>query len=73
MEACATDREPRWTALRILVVGAGVGAIAGMMMAAVEMLYGWASDAHTLWDAPMAIRAGVAGLTTSVSPATTSD
>jgi hypothetical protein len=35
---------------------------AGMMMAATEMLYGWASDAHTFWDAPMAIWAWVAGI-----------
>jgi hypothetical protein len=44
-----------------VVVGAIGGAIAGMMMAAVEMIYGWISDTHTLWDAPMAIWAWVAG------------
>ncbi len=47
---------------RILAIGAVGGMIAGMMMAMVEMLYGWASDAHTFWDAPMAIWAWVAGI-----------
>lgn len=50
------------TAKRIVLVGAFGGMVAGMMMALVEMLYGWASDAHTFWDAPMAIWAWVAGL-----------
>ncbi len=52
----------RWSAKRVLAVGAIGGMIAGMMMAMVEMLYGWASDAHTFWDAPMAIWAWVAGI-----------
>lgn len=47
---------------RLLLVGAFGGMAAGMMMAAVEMVYGWASDAHTAWDAPMAIWAWVAGI-----------
>jgi hypothetical protein len=47
---------------RILLVGAIGGMIAGMMMAMVEMIYGWASDAHTFWDAPMAIWSWVGGI-----------
>jgi hypothetical protein len=50
------------TGKRIVLVGAIGGMVAGMMMALVEMLYGWASDAHTFWDAPMAIWSWVAGL-----------
>jgi hypothetical protein len=50
------------TGKRILLVGAVGGMIAGMMMAIVEMIYGWASDAHTFWDAPMAIWAWVGGI-----------
>jgi hypothetical protein len=50
------------TRKRILLVGAVGGMIAGMMMAMVEMIYGWASDAHTFWDAPMAIWAWVGGI-----------
>lgn len=50
------------TGKRIVLVGAIGGMIAGMMMAMVEMIYGWASDAHTFWDAPMAIWSWVAGL-----------
>lgn len=52
----------RSPARRVLAVGAIGGMIAGMMMAMVEMVYGWASDAHTFWDAPMAIWAWVAGI-----------
>ncbi len=40
---------------RIVIVGAAVGMIAGMAMAMIEMLAGWASAAHSAWDAPMAI------------------
>jgi hypothetical protein len=47
---------------RITLVGAIGGMLAGMMMAIVEMLYGWASAAHTFWDAPMAIWAWVGGI-----------
>jgi hypothetical protein len=47
---------------RTLLVGAVAGAAAGMMMAAVEMIYGWASSAHTAWDAPMGIWAYIGGL-----------
>jgi len=50
------------TARRVLLVGAVGGMLAGMMMALVEMLYGWASEAHTFWDAPMAIWSWVGGL-----------
>jgi hypothetical protein len=39
-----------------------VGAAAGVSMAAVEMIYGWASSAHTAWDAPMGIWAYIGGL-----------
>ena len=47
---------------RTLVVGVVAGAAAGLAMAAVEMIYGWASSAHTAWDAPMGIWAYVGGL-----------
>ncbi len=50
------------TGKRIVLIGAIGGMVAGMMMALVEMLYGWASDAHTFWDAPMAIWSWVAGI-----------
>jgi hypothetical protein len=43
-----------------------------MMMAAVEMIYGWASSAHTAWDAPMGIWAYIGGLKTSATRPTTS-
>ncbi len=49
------------TAKQVLLVGSIGGMVAGMMMAMVEMLYGWASDAHTFWDAPLGIWAWVAG------------
>src|SRR3954468_9872910 len=49
-------------AKRTLVVGIIAGAAAGLAMAAVEMIYGWASSAHTAWDAPMGIWAYVGGL-----------
>lgn len=47
---------------RAMLVGAIGGMAAGMMMAAVEMIYGWASSAHTAWDAPMGIWAYIGGL-----------
>jgi hypothetical protein len=47
---------------RILVVVAAAGAAAGLAMAGVEMIYGWASGAHTAWDAPMGIWAYIGGL-----------
>src|SRR6266542_3767266 len=50
------------TAKRTILVGVAAGAAAGMMMAAVEMIYGWASSAHTAWDAPMGIWAYIGGL-----------
>lgn len=46
----------------VLIVGAIAGVVAGMMMAMVEMLYGWLSDSHSIWDAPMGIWAWVAGI-----------
>jgi hypothetical protein len=49
------------TPKRVLLIGAVGGMVAGMMMALVEMIYGWASNAHTFWDAPMAIWAWVGG------------
>lgn len=52
----------RWTVGRIVLIGAIGGMIAGMMMAAVEMIYGWISEMHTFWDAPMAIWAYVGGI-----------
>lgn len=62
MEPRAYAPKQSLTARRILLVGALGGMVAGMMMALVEMLYGWASEEHTFWDAPMAIWAWVAGL-----------
>jgi uncharacterized membrane protein YagU involved in acid resistance len=47
---------------RTLVVGVVAGAAGGLAMAAVEMIYGWASSAHTAWDAPMGIWADIGGL-----------
>jgi hypothetical protein len=49
-------------AKRTLLVGVAAGAAAGLAMAAVEMIYGWASSAHTAWDAPMGIWAYIGGL-----------
>lgn len=50
------------TVKRIVAVGALGGMLAGMMMAMTEMLYGWASDGRSFWDAPMAIWSWVFGL-----------
>jgi uncharacterized membrane protein YagU involved in acid resistance len=47
---------------RLMLVGAIGGVVAGMMMAGVEMIYGWASSTHTAWDAPMGIWAYIGGL-----------
>jgi uncharacterized membrane protein YagU involved in acid resistance len=47
---------------RTLVIGVVAGAAAGLAMAAVEMIYGWASSAHTAWDAPMGIWSDIGGL-----------
>jgi uncharacterized membrane protein YagU involved in acid resistance len=47
---------------RTLVVAIVAGAAAGLAMAAVEMIYGWASSSHTAWDAPMGIWAYIGGL-----------
>src|SRR5256885_9312686 len=54
---------------RTLLVGVVAGAAAGLAMAAVEMIYGWASSAHTAWDAPMGIWAYIGGLTPFRPPA----
>ena len=54
---------------RILLLGALAGSLGGVMMAAVEMIYGWASPAHSVWDAPMAIWAYVGGLNDFGDPA----
>jgi len=48
--------------LGVAAIGAIGGMVAGMMMAAVEMIYGWLSPGHSFWDAPMAIWAWVAGI-----------
>lgn len=58
----------RWTLRRVVLVGAIGGMLAGMMMAAIEMLYGWGSDGRTFWDAPMAIWSWVFGLEHFGSP-----
>ncbi|MGH3736170.1 MAG: hypothetical protein ACRDT6_11205 [Micromonosporaceae bacterium] len=59
----------RTTPVQTVVVGAVGGAVAGMMMAAVQMAYGLASASHTIWDAPMAIWAWVAGIENFGPPA----
>ena len=46
---------------RTITVGAIGGGVAGMMMAMIQMAYGAVAHGHTLWDAPMAIWASVAG------------
>jgi hypothetical protein len=47
---------------RTLLVGAVAGVAAGLAMAGVEMIYGWASSTHSAWDAPMGIWAYIGGL-----------
>ncbi len=54
---------------RAMLVGAVGGMAAGMMMAGVEMVYGWASSAHPPRDAPMGIWAYIAGLNDFGHPA----
>jgi hypothetical protein len=54
---------------RTLLLGAVAGAAAGLAMAGVEMIYGWASSAHTAWDAPMGIWAYIGGLNHFGKPA----
>src|SRR3954451_19377165 len=49
-------------AKRTLFVVVVAGGAAGLAMAGVEMIYGWASSAHTAWDAPMGIWAYIGGL-----------
>lgn len=62
MEPTTAQEMHGWTARSIVTLGAIVGLASGMMMAGVEMIYGWISDSHRFWDAPMAIWAWVAGL-----------
>ncbi|MBA3736469.1 MAG: hypothetical protein H0W90_14960 [Actinobacteria bacterium] len=69
MESRAEKAGARFDVRRIVVFGAVGGVVAGMMMAITEMIYGWASSAHTAWDAPMAIWAWVAGLNHFGQPA----
>jgi hypothetical protein len=52
----------RAKAKRTLLIGLVAGTAAGLAMAAVEMIYGWASSAHTAFDAPMGIWADIGGL-----------
>jgi len=66
--SAASAHGQRAAPARVVVIGAIGGMIAGMMMAMVEMIYGWLSDAHTLWDPPMAIWAWVAGMDNFGSP-----
>jgi hypothetical protein len=54
--------EERTMTKRTLLLGVVAGVAAGLAMAAVEMIYGWASSAHTAWDAPMGIWAYIGGL-----------
>src|SRR3954462_12024625 len=54
---------------RTFAVGVVAGAAAGLAMAAVEMIYGWASSAHTAWDAPMGTWPSIGGLTHFGRPA----
>ena len=54
---------------RTLFVGVAAGSAAGLAMAAVEMIYGWASSAHTAWDAPMGIWAYIGGVNHFGQPA----
>ena len=69
MESRNDTHGARFDARRIVVLGAIGGALAGMMMALTEMVYGLLSSAHTFWDAPMAIWAWVAGLSDFGQPA----
>jgi hypothetical protein len=69
MEAASDMRAMRLNMLRIVLVGAITGALAGIILALTQMIYGWASTAHTAWDAPMAIWAWIAGLNYFGDPA----
>jgi hypothetical protein len=62
MEARADMMAMRREAVRLGLLGAVAGLIAGLMQALTQMIYGWASSAHSAWDAPMAIWAWIAGL-----------
>ncbi len=62
MAARLASLEGLSTGKKVILVGAIGGMVAGMMMALVEMVYGWLSDVHTFWDAPMAIWSWVAGI-----------
>ncbi len=62
METVTERTHGRWTARRILGGAAVAGVAAGTVMAAVEMAYGWISEAHTPWDAPMGMWAWLFGL-----------
>src|SRR5437763_2373661 len=68
----APEQDPelrKQMAKRTLLVGVAAGAAAGLAMAAVEMIYGWASSAHTAWDAPMGIWAYIGGVNHFGEPA----
>jgi cobalamin synthase len=69
MKAGSLTNSTRFDARRIVIVGALVGALAGMMMALTEMIYGWVSSTHTAWYAPMAIWAWLVGLNHFGQPA----
>jgi hypothetical protein len=62
MEARSGVMARRLAALNIVVVGVITGVVAGVILALTQMIYGWASSAHSAWDAPMAIWAWLAGL-----------
>ncbi len=62
METVTERTHGRWTAARLLGVGAIAGIVAGTMMAAVEMVYGWIAETHTPWDAPMGMLAWAFGI-----------
>lgn len=62
MEADSRIWAMRAGAEGVVAVGALGGLLAGMAMVGTEMIYGWASSAHTAWDAPMGIWAWIVGL-----------
>ena len=47
---------------RAVLAGSVAGAAAGLVMAGVEMVYGWVSDTHSAWDAPLGIWSYVGGI-----------
>jgi hypothetical protein len=71
MEPTTAQETNGWTARSIVTLGAIVGVASGMMMAGVEMIYGWISDSHRFWDAPMRSGRGWRDSSTSASPGTT--